>query len=399
MVASSLSLDSKTRTNAMISYFFLGWIFLLARRNPDFSHPFIRSHAKKATRTHIILLGGFIVYSFYLAKYIPYFPIPVLPNITLDKIISVSFFVILAFAIVRGAYMAHKGVGSEEQESIRLREAFARENVTLSNASETDKMVFLSSYLPLIGIITSAKHPNPITRTGAKIGSIWLAITLLLGALGNYSELSWIVLFVYILYVAFVGVSLFVHDIVPGFSALEKIPDITRLHTYFRAFFPYLGKLLAIIFGKKDELKFSAIVEKIEQKDSSHHELAATHFTDTKLPLPKVFIFIPVINLLFVPQIILRKNSTYILAILQGIVITLGLGAVWFFIDFSSLWQTFFLFAIFLGIANLDTNPFYKIPLVYETYVLLDFLTFGMSGKVGKLKEKHKESAKVSFKV
>ena len=392
-------LDRKTRTNAMISYFFLGWIFLLARKNPDFSHPFIRSHAKKATRTHIVLLGGFVLYSLYLAKYVPAFTIPVLPSITLDKIISVIFFVALAFAIVRGAYLAHRGMGSDEYRNSSLREAFARENITLSEASETDKMVFLSSYLPLIGIITASRHPNPITRAGAKISSIWLFVTLLLGALGNYSEISWIVLFLYILYVTFVGVSLFVHDVVPGFAAIEAIPSITEVHTYFRACFPYIGRLFAIIFGKNDELSFKNIIKTIEEKDRTHRELARAHFTDAALPLPKILIFVPVINLLFLPQIFIRKNSAYILAILQGIIITIGLGAIWFFVDFSSLWQTFFLFAIFLGIANLDDDPFYKIPLVYEAYTVFDFLTFGISGKIGKLKEKHKESSSVSFKI
>jgi hypothetical protein len=242
-------IDQKTRTNAMISYFFLGWIFLLARRNPDFAHPFIRTHAKKATRTHILLLGGFALYSFYLAKYIPNFSLPVIPTLSIDKIISVSFFILLAAAIVRGAYLAHRGESGEDTaSSARLREAFAHENIELSGSSETEKMVFLSSYIPLIGIITARRHANPITRTGAKIGSIWLFITLLLSVLEGYSEVSWVILFVYLLYVTFVGVSLFVHDIVPGFSIIEKIPDLTTLYLYIRATPSYTWKLLAVIF-------------------------------------------------------------------------------------------------------------------------------------------------------
>jgi hypothetical protein len=138
---------------------------------------------------------------------------------------------------------------------------------------------------------------------------------------------------------------------------------------------------------------------KIQEKDAGYAELARTHFTDKKLPLPRTLIFIPVINILFIPQIFLRKNSYYILAILQGAIITLCLAALWIFVDFSTLWQTFFLFAIFLGIANLETNPFYKIPLVYEIYAILDFFAFGLGGKVGKLQEKRKETASVSFKI
>jgi hypothetical protein len=335
----------------------------------------------------------------YLSQYIPSFPLPFLPTITLDKIISIAFFAILAIFIIRGAYLAQKGISSSETSSRRFRDAFARENISLSNSTEADKMVYLSSYLPLIGIITASRHPNPITRTGEKIGSIWLLITLLIYNLDIGSELAWIILFVYLAYIAFVGVSLFVYEIVPGFAFTEMIPDLSTIYLHVRAIFPYLGKLLLVIFGKSSELQYVQILDQIREKDVQNIELAKTYFTDPKLPLPRSFIFIPVINFLFLPQIFLKKNSIYILAILQGIVISLCLMGLWYFIDFTTPWQTFFLFAIFLGIANLGVNPFYKIPLIYDIYSIFDLVTFGIGGKVGKLKEKHKESASVSYKI
>ena len=41
-----MELSRQTKTNAAIAYFFLGPIFLLASRNPNFADPFVRSHAK-----------------------------------------------------------------------------------------------------------------------------------------------------------------------------------------------------------------------------------------------------------------------------------------------------------------------------------------------------------------
>jgi len=124
-------LSPQIKTNAMISYFFLGWLFLLARNNPTFSHPFIRSHAKKATKLQVVIFGGFIIYSLYISQYIPNFLIPIIPSLTLDKIISIGFFALLAISIIRGAYLAHHGKMENETSSHRLKEAFAQEHIAL----------------------------------------------------------------------------------------------------------------------------------------------------------------------------------------------------------------------------------------------------------------------------
>jgi hypothetical protein len=44
-------MSPQVRINAMISYFFLGWLMLLSK-NPEWNDPFVRSHAKTATMIH-----------------------------------------------------------------------------------------------------------------------------------------------------------------------------------------------------------------------------------------------------------------------------------------------------------------------------------------------------------
>ncbi len=384
----------------MISYFFLGWLFLLAKNNPDFRDPFIRSHAKSATKMHIGFLWGFWIYSQYLASYIR-FPIPLIPTLTFDKIVSVCFFVILAGLIIRWAYLAHGGITSTEVGSSRLKEAFSKENIALENTTETEKMIYISSYIPFLGIITASRHANPITRTGAKIGSLWIFVTILLTILlKSNSDILWIILFAYLFFVAFVWASLFVSNTIIGFSILESIPSLKTVYGSLRVVPTYLFKLVRIIFGKEESLSFTSLRDEILKKDQTHSELALAHFIDSSLPLPKNLIFIPIINLIFIPQLFLRKQWIYTLAILQGIVITIVLVAIWLFLDFTSLWQMILLFPIFIGMAEINRNPFYKIPAIYELYVILDFLTFGLGSRVNKLKERNKESGeKVSFKV
>lgn len=66
-------------------------------------------------------------------------------------------------------------------------------------------MIYISSYIPFLGIITASRHANPITRTGAKIGSLWIFVTILLTILlKSNSDILWIILFAYLFFVAFV---------------------------------------------------------------------------------------------------------------------------------------------------------------------------------------------------
>jgi len=55
-------ISQKIRTNASISYFFLGWLFLLAKNNPNFADPYIKAHAKNATKGHVIFFTSYFFY-------------------------------------------------------------------------------------------------------------------------------------------------------------------------------------------------------------------------------------------------------------------------------------------------------------------------------------------------
>lgn len=79
------NLPLQVRTNALTSYFFLGFLYLLAYTKPNFSHPFVRSHAWSATRLHLGFIGFLIVYHTLLAKLLDY-QIPVI-EITLSRVL------------------------------------------------------------------------------------------------------------------------------------------------------------------------------------------------------------------------------------------------------------------------------------------------------------------------
>lgn len=91
--------SQKIRNNASIAYFFLGWLFLLAKRNPAFSDPFIRRHAKLATKGHALFFGLYFCYSHFLSDLFSY-TLPVL-QITVDRCIDMLFFATLTFFVLQ----------------------------------------------------------------------------------------------------------------------------------------------------------------------------------------------------------------------------------------------------------------------------------------------------------
>ena len=92
-------ISQKIRNNASISYFFLGWLFLLAKNNPNFADPFIREHAKIATKGHGVFFIIYFLYSHFLESMFSY-SIPVI-QITLDHCIQIIFFAALTLFIIQ----------------------------------------------------------------------------------------------------------------------------------------------------------------------------------------------------------------------------------------------------------------------------------------------------------
>lgn len=99
-------LSRKIRNNATIGYFFLGWMFLLAKKNPDFQDSFIQNHAKNATKGHGLFLISYVIYSYFLSQFF-FHNIPII-NLSIDRLIHFGFFVALTLFILYGIYNSQK---------------------------------------------------------------------------------------------------------------------------------------------------------------------------------------------------------------------------------------------------------------------------------------------------
>jgi len=390
-------MDHKIQTNAAIAYAPVLWeLFLLAKANPDFWNTFVRNHAKNASKIHFSFLAIILVYKYFVAGFLNIF-IPII-NISINDIVQVSFFLIFTFLLIKWAFSAHSGT---EAEDIKIKKDYLKLETELleHELSEAQKMIYIASYIPFIWLIVAAKHNSPINKFWAKISWIF-SIIIVFFIVFNHPELLWMAMLLYIWLAVTAWVIMFLHQKILFSSMFETIPDLETAYALARASWLYIIESVKVIFGKKEDISFQSLYEKILEKDMKFYELANTHLTSTSIAFTNKLIYIPWINLIYIPKYFFDKKSRYALAIIQWIISTLLLAII-FYIEWSiyTRYATIFIFPIFLGIANIDKNPFYRIPFIYEIYVILDWLTFWIFNKFKFIKEKNSVVKEVNFKI
>ncbi len=389
-------MDKKVRVNAAISYLFLWELFLLAKSNPNFNHPFIRGHSKNATKIHISFFLTIFAYKYFGWSFnFLNFQIPVM-QLSINTIVTTVLFLGFTFLILRWAYKANSWT---QVDDIKIRKDYLKmESELLTWMNETSKMIYIASYIPFIWLIVAGKHPSVINRYWSKIWWVFSIIMILL-IVSGHNDILLALTFLYICYVVYAWLMMIIHTRVIYNLFTESIPNLETAYVNCRTWISYLAESIKVIFGKKEEVSFEDLKNRIIRKEAKFSELARNNFTNPRIPLSNKIIFIPGLNIIYLPKYIIDKKSIYTIAIAQGLIITAILIAIYYLSQsFSTNIQMILLFPIFLWLANIDNNPFYKIPVIFEIYVLLDNLTFGIFSKVKFLKEKKNEVKEVSFK-
>ncbi len=136
-----------------------------------------------------------------------------------------------------------------------------------------------------------------------------------------------------------------------------------------------------------------------QEKDKKFKTPLQTYFIDESLPFQSFWIFIPFVNLAFLPKLFMSRTTRYVLVIGQGLVITLLAILLGLIFSFTSPIELFLLFPIFYGISALETDVFTRIPIIYEIYALLNTLTFGLLKNTKRVQSIQKQDTQVSFKM
>lgn len=390
-----MDIQQRTRTNAAIAYCFLGPLFLLSRRNPNFSDPFVRKHASAASKTIGIYAGIFFGYSHFLSQYFA-FPLPIFP-IMLDRLVSVAILALFLFVLMRGAFRAHAGKNPAsiwELPFFQFQEiSFKGENLT----SETDKTLALLSFIPIVGIVIAGRKPSEANTLGARAGSVFFlfsAFSIITSGDASHMVLT----LLYTAYFVAVGFSIFTSGNIPAASILARIPSLEVVYRIVRTIPEFTMESLRIIFGKESELSFIHSYRQVEIRDRSSEATMEEVFSETTFPISPKLIAIPGVNILFIPKVFSSSPYRYSLAAGQGIAMTVLYILSVLYGDFSTPYQVGFIPAIALLLANIEKRPFYRVPVLYECSSLVGIFTFGLANRARKIREVSKKETSVSFK-
>lgn len=417
--------DQQSRVNAMISYFFLGWLMLANRMNPNFSDSFVQSHAKKASILHGIYLVVFLFYiylikpiligSFTIFGYsISLNHIPVI-GVTVHDVILWAIFGWLISQVLIGAYKSFQwedvgeltwyGFSSIKEGIDSHPRAIQIPSITGSDiewVNEQDKLIILTSYLPFIGIFAAQNYKHDFTRAGVRIGStLMFAILLANTIFVTNSVIPSLLVFIYIIIIVFVGVFLFLQNKMIHLPFVENLPSIQDVGYHFRAILRYGKDFVSVIFWKSNTRLYREYFEEVKKRDIIALEDIRNQADDAALFTRDWILFVPFLNLIYIPSLLKKRYPSWATAIGQGLVITGWVIFFWMVFGFWNQYQTFLLFPIFLGIANIQANRFYKIPFVYDIVLLFHIVTFGIFTKENKIKNwtEKKREEKFSYEV
>ena len=161
-----------------------------------------------------------------------------------------------------------------------------------------------------------------------------------------------------------------------SYSLLSRIPSMDTCYVTLRSLPRYVGEIMGVIREKHEQVSFANCLKKTRERDSISRDSLANYFTADRIPFKPLWIFIPLVNLVFLPKILTDRKTKYIIAIGQGLIMTGIFVAISLMYGFSSSLLLFLLFPIFYAIARVTSDPFQKIPLVYELYALINTLSF-----------------------
>jgi len=363
----SVELSSQVRTNALISYFFLGPLLLLAKKNPNFSHPFVRSHAWAASRIHAILLGFTILYMSLLSQLFAY-RLPLI-DIPLSRVVFSTFLLWMLWLLFRGAYLAYQG---KKYQGFHLSLSDTNiEHIDYNKVEgEADIIRILTSFLPLVGVFVAQRYPSVLTQIGAKVSAYSTLLFILEFVFLRGESLFMITLFFLITLIVTTGVLLASGKSVDFLIPIHTLPGIREIQVYSKVLPLYLADVFLVVIGRKNEIGFMQKCQEIHTKIENTEKQLAEYFTDNMLVFSPYVIYIPVLNLLLLHRFFAPQKSRYALAINQGIMLSLiviGIIILGYLAIVSTAWILFAILPMMLGLSTVKAKPFLQIPILYES--------------------------------
>ncbi|MFO0764388.1 MAG: hypothetical protein U0518_06105 [Candidatus Gracilibacteria bacterium] len=213
----------------------------MAHSNPNLAHPFVRSHAKNASKILIIgaILWGLFLFAF--SSSLAQFHIPIIA-LSLAKCGNMVISISIITMLFRGAYQALQGLMTKEvtTESIFTQE----ENNHLSQIdlpTEQSRTLTLLSYIPFVSAaLFDRRDIREIIRTGYIISSYFITIFLILLLSSSVSSAAVILGFFYCAFASYMVIHAFFLHKQSFNEIITKIPTRQEIELIFLSLIPYI---------------------------------------------------------------------------------------------------------------------------------------------------------------
>jgi len=392
MVEINKNLSKKTIWNATSAYLmiFLSWFFLINKENPEINNSFVKSHTKTAILIHLWFI---ITYIIFISNWI--FSSYSILWFWLNNIITDFIYILLLLLLIIWIYKSQKGETFNISDKLDI--SIEKDLLDIDwnwKITEKEKITIILSYIPFIWFITFGKYnKNKVIQDSTRLNII---ITLILSLLFIfwYTNLATLFSLLYIILITFIWINLFTRDelisikVAKILSPSNMYISIITIKDYLKKYFNEKGFKEFDIINKKNKEEF--------QKKELQEEKILSERKDFKWP--KILIYIPIINLIFIFFI----KTKYYCHIINWLIITLIsiiillLSILWYI---NSNIIILLLFPILFWLWYINNKLAYKIPIIFDIYILFKNIIsiFKFSSK--RLKEKRNEENEITLKI
>ncbi len=391
MLENNQNISEKSKWNAISAYLmiFISWLFLFNKQNPEINNPFVRAHTKTAMLIHFWFLLTYIVFisNWVLAWYsILWFWI----NNIITNIIYIFLLVLLIIWIYNASHWKSYNISKNLNISKNKNILDIDWNWKIT---EKEKITIILSYIPFIWYYIFWKYSKNQTILNATKINLIVSLIITLLFIFWYTNLATLFSLAYIVFITFIWITLFsINELIT--INLPEIFSPSKIYLLSIVLLKYLKNYFnSNNFKTFDTIKNEIILKQNQEFEKDEKELK----TKKDIKLPKELIYIPFLNLIF----LFFKNTKYSFHIINWLIITLLLtisfilNKTWYMnINLNIL----FLFPILFWLWNLKYKLAYKIPIIFDIYILFKNLVsiFKTSKKV--IKEKKAEEKEISLK-
>ncbi|MDP2091037.1 MAG: hypothetical protein Q8K30_05575 [Candidatus Gracilibacteria bacterium] len=383
-----INIDHKVIGNAISAYLmiFISWLFLFNKTNKNINNYYVIGHTKSASTIHLGFLITYIVFisNSFLGKLGIF-------GIGLNIIIADIIFIGLLIALIMGIYRAQKGLEFNIGNHINISNKHSLLDINGDGEiTEEEKLTIFLSHIPFVGYLNYAKYSENSTIQESTRLNIFITFLLSILYLSGYSNLANLFGLFYIIFITFIGINLFTRN------ELIQIKLAELFSAYKIRFYIIVGfKYLKYYFSEEHFKDIYTIIKNENDIIKSNNEKELIELNEKKDLRPaKFLLYIPFINLIF----LFFKNTKYTYHKINGIIITIliTIGIFTSFYGYTSYNIILLsLFPILFGIGFSKYKLDYKIPFIFDIYIVLSKL-FGFSKTI---KDKRKEVNEISLKI